>query len=217
MKTLIITGGSLYDDFTKDYIEQQQFHRMIAVDKGMEFFYRNGMAPDYIVGDFDSANSEIVDFFRGKNIVIQEHKPEKDQTDTELAVDLALELHTDEIHILGGTGSRIDHLLGTIRVLGLALEQAVTCYLVDPYNRIRLINGRTELKKDQQYGYYVSLLPFTTSVEGLTLQGFKYPLDHYTMTGFNALGVSNEIKEEQAVITMTGGVAVLIESKDRIS
>ena len=127
----------------------------------------------------------------------------------------ALAMDADEIHILGATGTRLDHVLGTIRVLGLALEKKVPCYLVDPNNRIRLADEKTVLKKEEQYGTYVSILPFTTSLEGLTLKGFKYPLEDAVMEGYHALGVSNEIVEEEAVISMKDGVAIVIESRDR--
>ena len=50
--------------------------------------------------------------------------------------------------------------------------------------------------------------------KGVTLKGFKYPLEDYTMGGFNALGVSNEITEDEANIRLTEGQLVVIESRD---
>lgn len=60
----------------------------------------------------------------------------------------------------------------------------------------------------------VSLLPLTTQAEGVTLEGFKYPLKEYCMTSDNSLGVSNEITEETARITVKKGILIMIESKD---
>lgn len=214
MRTLLITGGSLSEKFALEYIDKNSFDYIIAVDAGLGFFYHNKLRPDHIVGDFDSANTEIVKYFSETDIPLEKHKPEKDATDTELALELAIELGSTEIHILGATGRRIDHLLGNIRILGMAMEKGILCYIIDENNRLRLIDGRTEIKRSEQYGYYVSILPFTSSIEGISLKGFKYPLDNYTMQGYNALGVSNEIVDETAVITIGSGVAILIESRD---
>ena len=88
--------------------------------------------------------------------------------------------------------------------------------MLDPHNRIRLIDGETVIAKEEQYGNYVSLIPLTTEVTGVTLTGFKYPLrDHtFTSTGSAGLGVSNEILAEEGRIQMKTGVFILIESRD---
>ena len=86
--------------------------------------------------------------------------------------------------------------------------------LVDPTNRIRLVDKQLTMQKADQFGTYVSLLPLTTQAEGVTLEGFKYPLKKYCMTSDNSLGVSNEITEETARITVKKGILIMIESKD---
>ena len=86
--------------------------------------------------------------------------------------------------------------------------------LVDPTNRIRLVDKQLTMQKADQFGTYVSLLPLTTQAEGVTLEGFKYPLKEYCMTSDNSLGVSNEITEETARITVKEGILIMIESKD---
>lgn len=214
MKTVLVAGGTVEDDFALAYQKQQQFEYKIAVDGGISFFYRNGQVPDLLVGDFDSAEKQMLDYFTEENIPCERHDPQKDATDTELALCRALELGSTEIHILGGTGTRLDHTLGNIRVLGLALEKGVPCYLVNATNRIRLVAHEAVLQRKEQYGRYVSILPFTTSLKGLTLRGFQYPLEQAVMEGYHALGVSNEILAPQAVITLEEGVAIVIESKD---
>lgn len=70
------------------------------------------------------------------------------------------------------------------------------------------------LKQQEQYGNYVSLFPFTPQVRGLTLTGFKYPLNCYTLECYHSLGVSNEIVEEKAEISFDQGVLLVVESKD---
>lgn len=217
MEALIISGGRLGDVFTLSYMEEHHFDLTIAVDAGMGFFYRREMAPDFIVGDFDSVNPRILQKYtemeKGRPRILQ-FQPEKDETDTELAVRTAMEQGCTRIHILGATGSRMDHALGNIHLLGMAMEQGVEAFLADANNRIRMVNQGLVLRKEEQYGDYVSLLPFTPQVTGLTLKGFKYLVEDFTMECYHSLGVSNEIVKEQAEISFQDGVLLVIESKD---
>lgn len=141
-------------------------------------------------------------------------RPEKDDTDTESAVQTAAELGAEEIHIVGGTGSRLDHMLANVYLLGLLREQGISAYLVDAHNRVQVIDQRIVIKKETQYGKYVSLLPFMGAVEGITLKGMKYPLEDYTLDHCHSIGISNEITGEQAEIELRTGRLVVIESKD---
>ena len=101
-----------------------------------------------------------------------------------------------------------------IRSLVQPLAKDIPCFLIDSHNRIRLLKARTILQKSQQFGKYVSLLPLTTEVTGVTLTGMKYPLQDAAFTSDNTLGVSNEIVEDEAVIDLKNGILIMIESRD---
>lgn len=215
MKTLIVTGGSVDASFGMAYIRQQKFDYFIAADSGIGFFIQVGLRPDEVLGDFDSASRQQLDELRkDPQIIFHQYQPQKDAVDTELALQLAMDRGSTQIHILGGTGTRLDHVLGTVRLLGFAMERGIFCCLVDAHNRVRLIQDRTVLKKQEQYGDYVSLIPLTTEVTGVTLTGFQYPLQDYCLSGFTSLGVSNEIVEEEAVVELREGILILVESRD---
>lgn len=217
MRTLIVSGGSIEFDFALAFCQKENFDRIIGVDDGLSFLRRAGLEPTHIVGDFDTANPETVDYYRGlEGVEIRAYNPVKDSTDTQIAIELAVELGSSSIVVLGATGTRLDHVLGNIQSLMLAKKAGVDCVLLDAHNRIRLITSDTRLKKAEQYGSYVSLLPLTSRVEGVDLIGFRYPLTNHTFTstGSAGLGVSNEILEEEAWIRMKSGVLILIESQD---
>ena len=214
-KVLLVSGGEIEDAFALQYIKAQSFSHVIAIDSGMEFLYRHGLKPDVIVGDFDSAEASVLEKYRQMpGIEWRKFQPKKDDTDTEIAVLTALEQGAEELHILGALGSRIDHSLANIRLLGFCMEKGVDAYLVDAQNRIRMMNQPLEMEKDNQYGKYISLIPFMGDVERLTLRGFAYPLTDYTMGGYSSIGISNEITEKKATITMEKGTLLLIESRD---
>lgn len=217
MQALIVTGGSIDDTFALNFIKENTCDISIAADSGMEFFRRNALVPDYIVGDFDSAEPGLLEEFAENNpdIRISKFCPEKDETDTELALRTAIEAGCDRVWLLGGTGTRLDHILGNIHLLGMAMEKNCVCIMADPYNRIRMLKQGIKIKRQEQYGDYISLFPFTPVVKGLTLTGFKYPLQKYELTCYHSLGVSNEIMEEEAEISFDEGILLMVEAKDK--
>lgn len=215
MRGLIVTGGNIRDDFAREKIKTGGYDMIMAADSGMDFLYRNHLTPDIIVGDFDSVDHDSLDFFREDGrIEFCKLNPQKDDTDTEYAIRDALSRGVLQLTILGGTGSRLDHVLGNISLLGIGLENHAEIELVDEHNRIRMIDKPISIRKDEQFGRYVSLIPYSATVEHVTLTGFKYPLADYTMGGFNSLGISNEITDDVAHIEFRGGILLVIESLD---
>lgn len=218
MQALIISGGNLDEDFARSYIEGCSFGCTIAADSGMKFFYKQKVVPDYIVGDFDSVDPGILQYFmdldKEQRPEILQFQPEKDETDTELAIRVAIRRGCSVIHLLGATGDRIDHVLGNLHMLGAAMQQGVECYIADKNNRIRMIDRGIKLKREEQYGTYVSLFPFTPQVTGLTLTGFQYPLKDAVLECYHSLGVSNEVIAEEAEISFREGVLLVVEAKD---
>ena len=215
MKFLIVSGGSLNKEFVMKIVGQGRYDCILAADSGMNALYAPAVTPDIIIGDFDSADEKILAFFQqNKAIDFCTLNPEKDDTDTEFAIRESIRRGADSITIIGGTGTRLDHVLGNISLLGIGFEEQISMELLDEHNRIRMIQKPLTLEKDAQYGKYVSLIPYGGDVQGITLRGFKYPLSDYTMGGFNSLGISNEIVDEKAVIELTGGSLLVIESHD---
>lgn len=214
-KILIISGGSIEDEFAKAWMCDYQPDYVIVADSGMEFMRRNGERPDMIIGDYDSVKPETLDYFKNQpEIIFKKLNPIKDDTDTEFAIRQAIELGAKEITVLGGTGSRLDHVLGNISLLGIGMMQGIQIQLVDAHNRIRMIDVPIYIKKGEQFGSYVSLLPYNGEVSGLTLKGFKYPLENFKLEAFNSLGISNEIIEDEAEIRFKKGTLLVIEARD---
>ncbi|MCD8300690.1 MAG: thiamine diphosphokinase [Clostridiales bacterium] len=215
MRALIITGGHIDFDFGKNIAGQEDWDRVISVDSGLHFCLMAGIMPDVILGDFDSAYSSVVEYYRGlcpERMIT--FSPEKDETDTELAIDWAIKNGFSRISILGATGNRLDHELGNIQLMKKAMDAGVECSLVDSHNLIRMIRGGMRISRDGQFGKYVSVIPFTPEVTGLTLRGFRYEVNDFTLVSGSARGISNEIKDEAAEISFDKGILLVIESRD---
>ncbi|MCI8549896.1 MAG: thiamine diphosphokinase [Lachnospiraceae bacterium] len=215
MKILIVTGGDVEPAFAAGFLKTYGAFHVIAVDGGLKAAEGLGLMPDAVVGDFDTVSIEALDCYKKMGIHIEVHKPEKDCTDTELALLYALSLpEVSQIVILGGLGRRFDHAMGNVQILFHALKQKVPCCMVDSYNRISLLEGTAEIERSKTWGRYISLIPFTEQVKGVTLTGFKYPLTKAVLMSGNSLGISNELLEERGRIEVEEGILVYIESRD---
>ena len=99
-------------------------------------------------GDYDSVNERLLDTYK-KDTQTVTYPPEKNYTDTHLAVITALKHHPVAIDILGATGTRYDHALTNIFIMKQALEAGTECCIYDKYNKIYLLNGNKTIKKRQ--------------------------------------------------------------------
>ena len=203
--TIIISGGNIQNgfalDFLKKRIEESRGEKitLVAADKGMEWFMKNReFIPDLAIGDFDSLSEEgqkYMESLKGPEII--RLKPEKDDSDTQSAV------------------NQMDHVLANLGLLSMGKEQGVRIAIADQWNYITLAESGTILHREEQFGKYVSFFTVGGDVTGLTLKGFKYPLNGYHLTVEDSgLTVSNEISEETAEILYESGQLLMIMSRD---
>ncbi len=217
---LILTGGTLTKEFLEEFLKKNVVSKIICVDGALHVADEAGIDMDYLVGDFDTADAFLVEKYKkeiadGKrNTILKEYNPVKDATDTQIAISLAIEEGAREIILLGATGSRIDHMLANIHLLLKPLSCGVEAYILDRYNKIYLIEKERELRKEELYGPYVSLLPFGGDVKAVTLTGFKYNVTGRDYLRGDSLGISNELLEEKGQITLEDGVLAIFETRD---
>ncbi len=218
---IIISGGQIDVSFARLFLQEQGIvggkvqARVLAADAGLKACAALDILPAHIVGDFDSAGMAMLAQYKDRSdIEIRTFQPEKDWTDTEIAVNLGIELGWKTIALLGGTGTRLDHVLGNIQVLHLALTQGVKIALTDPHNRITMHDGPFVLKREEQWGKYVSFFAIGGAVEGLSLQGFAYDVENFTLGNVGSRAVSNEIRADVANVSWRNGTLLCIESRD---
>lgn len=220
MKTLIITGGFIEADFARSYLKDESFDMVIAADKGVETARLLNVPIDYILGDFDSLEPSVLEEVKSQlandesGLVLKEFPPEKDYTDTHLAIVTAIESGATSVTILGATGTRLDHVMANVNLLSIFLHNHIEAKIIDSHNQIYVIDGDAHLYREKIHGKYVSLIPYTDCVTGVTLIGFKYPLSNATLTKGNSLGISNELLEEDGIIKLDKGILIVIESRD---
>jgi len=213
MTALLICGGTLSAAFLKEIYARYPEAEVYAVDGGLRVAEAAGVMPDYLVGDFDTAEDLLVLRYEKRCITLR-HKPEKDATDTELAIDEALDRGAEKIILLGATGTRMDHTLANVHMLYRILKRGKKAWILDEHNRISLHEKPFVCRRSEMFGDYVSFLPFFGETTGVTLKGFKYPLSGKTLIAGISLGVSNEAKEEVMEVSFEKGYLLMIEARD---
>lgn len=165
------------------------------------------------LGDFDSVTPrQLASIQQQSKGFISCDPIMKNETDTEMAFNWALQQRPGEIILLGVLGDRFDHSLANVHLLAKGLQQGVACRIVGEKNQIMLINNQITVKQD---GFpQVSLLPLTMQVTGITLRGFQYPLVNATLNLGHSLGISNVLQEARGKIEVAKGLLLIIKSKD---
>lgn len=223
MKILIISGGSIDEMWGRKWVADYEPDYCIAADSGLVMADKLGLTVDLLLGDYDSVDKKIFEKYN-RNTKTITYPCEKDYTDTHLALKKAIEKikksqdapkdsTDDEIAIIGATGTRYDHAFTNIFVLDESLEAGIRCAIYDKNNKIYLADKSFEIRKDKQFGDYLSFAPMTPEA-GLSLSGVKYPLDRYTLRQGESICQSNEITEMIAKVEIFTGKLVVFETRD---
>ncbi|WLR52760.1 thiamine diphosphokinase [Bacillus tianshenii] len=210
MRALVFSGGRL-GEWAVSYIKEDDL--IIGVDAGAAFLAKRKVRFQSALGDFDSVTLEEIELVKKYASEFQSCDPVmKDLTDTEMGMRTVLEKGASEILILGGLGTRFDHSLANVHLLRTALAHQVRCKIIDSYNQIQLTKDELMITTD---GYpYVSLLPLTHTVKGVTLEGFQYPLHNASLEMGMSLGISNVLNAKQGKISVKEGELLVIQSRD---
>jgi thiamine pyrophosphokinase len=212
MKVVIVCGGKPpIKNLLKSECKNAKF--LICADSGANCVYEYNMKPDFLVGDFDSINSEVLEYYKGENTNMETYPAEKDDTDSEIAIQKAAELGASEIVLLGATGNRLDHIFGNIGLLKISMEKGIKAKLIDEYNELCLVNKSTVIKG--KYGEIFSLQAYGSKVTNLSIKGAKYPLVGYTLEMGDPITISNEFLKDDVLIEFDEGTLMIFYSKDR--
>lgn len=208
-KIIIITGGRLGNpgffqkrrDATGDLLT-------ICCDGGINHLDKLKIQPDIIIGDMDSADAVQLAHYAAHGVKIRKYLPDKDATDTQLALEYAISLKPETIEIWGALGGRIDHTLANLFLLNLGIKEGIKTSLVDEYSESFLVEK--EASFEEAIGQTVSLLALDSHVNGVTLKGFQYPLDNETLGMSSSRGISNIIAGSPATIHVDSGSLLVI-------
>ncbi len=211
MKKIAIFANSSIQDFEGIKKQISDSSLIIAADGGAKHVRSLSKVPDYVIGDLDSISKGDLDKLSdaGVPVIVYPHK--KDQTDLELALNLAVEKGAEEILIFSAMGLRWDMTLANVMLLSLPILDGVgSVCIIDGKHEIRLLKGNATMEVAGTPGDILSLIPAGGLAEGVGLKGLEYPLDNARIPFGSTWAVSNVFKEKRALISLEAGMLIVV-------
>ncbi|MBU2602730.1 MAG: thiamine diphosphokinase [Actinobacteria bacterium] len=207
MHAVIIGGATLGGPLDPALLASADL--LIAADSGADALGAVGLRPHLLVGDMDSVAEATWRALEAAGVETHVLPVEKDETDTEVALRLAVDRGADRITLLGALGGpRLDHLVAGLLLLTADWLEHVDVCMVDCSHEVRLAHG--DVVVDGEPGDIVSLLPLTPSVHEIDTEGLLYPLRGGSLHQGAARGVSNELLGRQARVRHGEGRLLVI-------
>jgi len=203
-RCLIIT--SRVDGLEMLDINGNDYDCIICADAGYLISSQLNLEPDILIGDYDSMpqpeNKEVIKL-----------PIEKDMTDSEAAIDLAVSKGFTDITVLGGLGGRFDHSMGNVGMLAKYCGKLDRLSFVDGQNYMFMVGPCSLTLRKNNYRF-LGIIAYDGPAKGVTLKGVKFPLYKHLLTADTTLGVSNEIVDDTAEISFEEGKLLIIRSRD---
>ena len=204
MKICIILNGEIKNyDYINSVILKGSYDYIICSDGGANHAYSMNIVPDYIIGDLDSVNGNIIEYYKSKKVKFEKFPTKKDETDTELCIELSDKLKAKEIHLIGALGGRIDHTIANINLLYYIRKRGITPKIISENEDIYIYG---------EIGDTISILPIKNDAKGVTLNNLEYPLDDYDMEFSRPLGISNVMTDVNCSIKVKEGSLIIIKN-----
>ncbi len=214
MRCIILANG--------EYGEVQAYQNIfrhddtvLCADGGANYAYKMGLIPAIIIGDMDSIWPEVRSYFAGRNVVMREFARDKDFTDTQLALDMALEWGATEIVMLGTLGKRLDHTLSNLYYGMELVTRGVKLTHYTPEFQVHIINQDIEIEGTP--GDTVSVLALTEEACGVSEIGFDFLLQDTVLEKSKPFAVSNRLASSKGKISVQQGILAVIHYFQKVN
>ena len=210
---IIANGDAPSAETIRRWLRTGAGDRLICADGGCRVALRHGLRPDHAIGDFDSLSEVDFQQLRQHGVDIQRHPPQKNETDLELALQLAISQCASEIVILGALGGRLDHEMANLMLLAMPGLNQTPVIIGGEELEVHSIDARQKSATLHLHGHAgdtVSLIPYGGNALGIVTHGLQYPLRQEALRVGPARGVSNVMTQDQARIDVADGLLLCI-------
>lgn len=184
--------------------------RIFCADGGTVNALALGLTPEAIIGDLDSLPVELIARMEADLVAIHRHPVRKDQTDLELAFQLAIAEQPDEILLVTALGGRLDQMLANIFLLSRPEYAATQVSLIDGSQGAMIVRSHGSITITGQPGDTLSLVPLTPAVNQVNLSGVEWPLHEATLSFGSTYSISNALAAPEAHLQIGEGMVLLI-------
>jgi thiamine pyrophosphokinase len=186
---------------------------VVAADGGARHASALGLRLDAWAGDGDSIGPRRLAALERAGVVLHRAPVETDESDTELAVQVAIRAGAGDVTILGAFGGqRLDHALANVALLAHPALAGIGARLLDARTRASLIRGPGRATVTGRVGDVISLLALDGRVDGITTQGLRFPLSGEPLQLGRPRGLSNVRTAPEATVIVDRGLLLVVES-----
>ena len=206
---LIFIGGDSPPASVCEHLANDPY--VVAADSGWEHAVALGFMPHLLVGDMDSISQQHLHNARDAGTEVLQFDPDKDFTDTELALSTVHERGYTDITIISGGGDRFDHLLSMIHsLIPFAVPpNEIVCHLAQA--RIDFVSGGYSIGLAVDVDETISLIPLGGDATGVTTSGLMWNLSNSTLSVIASRGVSNKTTSPVVEISVATGLLAIIQ------
>ena len=185
---------------------------MIAADSGLHGAIDLGLRVNVVIGDMDSVDKAVLAAVEANGTTVTQLPRDKDSTDAELALLKAVEMGANKIVLITKGGGRLDHELGVFAVLQNPSLRHCTIQAMWDNSILHLIHGPASVTITGKQGSNVGLIAAGGAASGITTHGLKWALANETLAPHSSRGISNQLVEETAVISLQEGSLFVVQS-----
>ncbi len=208
MARIIIFANGELPDIEKARALIKADDTIICADGGTRHVLALGLTPNLIIGDLNSVTD--IELQKADAKIIQ-YSRDKNETDLELALNYALEQKPASMLIMAALGNRLDQTLGNISLLSDSRLATLDCRLDNGVEEVFFC--RDQIKVEGRSGDLVSLIPWRGTVKGIRTKGLRWPLNHETLYPEKTRGVSNEMLDAAAEVSIEDGLLLIIHCR----
>ena len=207
MQAIVAAGGDPLDECWRAHLPADAL--VVAADSGLGHIYTLDRRPDLVVGDLDSVSRADLARAELDGARIERHPTDKDATDLELALDAVRVRGVTDVTVIGAGGGRLDHELAGLALLAAPQWSAMRISAFLGTARLTVVHDHATL--DGPPGSIVTLLAIGGPASGISTEGLRWRLTDAELSPTSTLGVSNEIIESPARVTVRSGVLFAIQ------
>ena len=135
-----------------------------CADGGANFAFKYGKMPEVIVGDLDSIEKGVLEYYEKKNVLMKKFPKDKDFTDFELILEEISKIEKNrnylkKIFVVGGLGKRLDMTLSNLFIM----EKYKNLVFLQENEEIFYAEKSFVLKNKKEYEF--SIIPISEKVE----------------------------------------------------
>jgi len=215
-KALLVTNGHVENPLLLMELLINTYHfsnkfMIVSADGALKNCLYLKLVPDIVIGDMDSIREDDKKILGTINpdVLFIKSPCEKDESDTQLALEYLAKDNVKDIILIGALGKRMDHSLANLFNISSEKLANVQIKIIDESYEISVLKQSAQISGI--IGNTISLFSLTPSTFFINTDGLKYRLREEKLLFCPVRGLSNIIEKEKVMLDFKDGILLIIK------